>query len=908
MDGTSSFSRFPPKENARDAGAALELRFPATRDTVQGILAMAQEWAVARGIARADLGTLRLALEELLLNICFHAYPDSGPEAAGASRSANEAELLLRLDAPPAGAGSSAGRVPAQEEKLLFLRVRDAGRPFDPLAYQPAPVAAEAGAMTAGGRGISFMRLLAVEASYSRENGLNVLSLTLPLSAAQAADGPDAETGTPAAPGSPRHFLRRPGLLPDMRRVSLAVKQTVFLGLCTALIVWSAIFFFHRAVNAGREEAAQALGGQIMRTLDRVASDFFHRLTTGAETLAASLGESYSGGEAAGSEGPPLKTRDATELARALLAEKAVLGLVYTDDSRFQEWLLTLRDDTLTQTPLASTFAPAWAANRRNRGGAVWQGPVADIPKGLPGNDAALFLGAPWRGGGTNGAATAGGGENRSGGMIGALVSTPEMARLLRAAAGIAASEPFMLNRNGEYMLVPPSREQGDRPGSIFDEARVSGSVFLEELGRAMLWGEEGITHLSAGDAEKAVPWALPEHGPASVLYRPVQAAGPPHGLYLGLLLPSRSLGGGPVPLPPGLALFALAGSAAFCLLVWRVTSQTLLPLRDLSAGLEKMAAGDLASPLPAPLRPDETGSMLHSFERVRLTLRAALRNLITRTATQERLANELAVARAIQEGMLTTEFPSSPLADVCARIDMAREVCGDLYDCFLMTGGGHGGAPEERLCCVVGDVSGKGVPAAMLMSGAVSLARAALLEGLPPAAVLGRVNNSLVRTATAGMFVTMIVGVLEPRSGRFIWASAGHPPPMLVGPPRSGRENWPPTCPWPGELVLGARRDVRYSTFSRVIEPGGAALLYTDGAVEACPAPYRGQHGGHAAGSFFGEERLARSLSRHRDKADARGQLEGIRADLFAHMAGADPHDDITLMVIRRRCGAHCP
>ena len=892
---------------ARKGEPVFELHFPATRDTVEGVLAMAQEWAMASGVGRADTGTLRLVLEELLLNVCFYAYSGSGPESADGP--GGEVDLLLRLGPEDGGVRPQPG-----EEQLLFLRIRDAGRPFDPLAYTPAPVGLRPGTTQTGGRGLSFVRLLAVEAAYARTDGLNVLSLTLPLSGGQSADAADeTPPPDPAAPGSAgRGLFRGPGkpgklgalgALLHCWRTNLAVKQTVFLGLCTALTLWAALFFFHQTVNSEREKAIQSLGDQIMRTLDGAFSDMFRRLAAGTEALAASLGglETDGAADAPGNapDGPPLGTKTQQELARALLAEQTVLGLVYTDDSRFQEWLLTLKDGVLEQAPLSSTFPPAWSVDRRPGAAPVWQGPLTRIPGGRSGPDTALFLGLPWKKPGGPARNGLPGNPGDATGVVGVLVGMGDTAGLLRAVSGIPDSEPFLLNRDGEYLLSPPNRARAGGRATVFADARAYGSAFLAELGTAMLKEKESGMLLPDSMEQHAVPW-FPQREPAAVLYRPVGEG--PTAFSLGLLLPVKALGDVPEPLPPGAILFAVLGPLVFGLLVWRVTSQTLRPLRGLSASLEKMAAGDLATPLPAPLHSDETGSMLHSFERVRLTMRAALRNLTARAAAQERLANELAVARAIQESMLTTEFPAMDGADVCARIDMAREVCGDLYDCFLADSGVESAAPR-RLCCVVGDVSGKGVPAAMLTSGAMSLARAALLAGLSPATALGRVNEALVRTATAGMFVTMLAGVLDTRTGLFTWASAGHPPPMRAKPARPGREANATPGDWPGELALGIKKGLAYTDFSFRLEQDEALLLYTDGASEALAPAGRGARGRSGVRAFYGEDRLALSLVRNLEKDGARGLLEGVRADIFTHMANAEPHDDITLMVIRRAC-----
>ena len=748
------------------------------------------------------------------------------------------------------------------------------------------------------------MRLLAEDASYSRQEGRNVLSLTLLLDGAQAGTDPERAGAAERdfAGKAPPGFFQRIRMAPSVWRSNLAVKQTLFLGLSTAIIVWAGIFFFHRSVNEDRAEAAKMLSRRTMQTLDSAASRLFGRLAAETGTLARYLGEHETADPKDDFESLPLTESAAQELAGALLAEDAVIGIIYTDQSRFQEWLLIMRDGVLMRMRLPSTFTPAWLARAGDAAEPDWQGPILDIPGDIPGKDAAMFLCLPW---GSKDAKRRGRPEeDKPGGTIGILVGMPEIADLLRSVSGFPMSEAFLLNENGEYLIFPPERSRHEGPANIFVDARTSRAPLLMELGQAVLRGEEGSLSLPLTGEEAALPWPVPWQGQTTMLYQPMREAGHPRGVWLGLLLPAEELGELPAPMSLGMALVAFFGPIAFAFLVWRVTSQTLRPVRELSTALENMAEGDLNSPLPEPLRPDETGSMLQSFERARLTLRVALRNLINNAAAQERLSNELAVARAIQESILATNFPVLPGMDVCARIDMAREVCGDLYDCFVMdlaaTEGG-GAAPQQRLCCVVGDVSGKGVPAAMLMSGAISLARAALLEGLEPAAVLVRVNEALVRSIRAGMFVTMLVGVIDPLTGNVVWAAAGHPPPMRARVSPAGGDGGVHIDDWPGELALGIKSGRSYSSFSFVLEPGEALLLYTDGATEAVRAPGRGKRRNAEEENFYGEDRLARSLLQRLDTPDARSLLEGIRMDLFAHMAGAAPHDDVTLMVIRR-------
>ena len=221
-------------------------------------------------------------------------------------------------------------------------------------------------------------------------------------------------------------------------------------------------------------------------------------------------------------------------------------------------------------------------------------------------------------------------------------------------------------------------------------------------------------------------------------------------------------------------------------------------------------------------------------------------------------MRNELELERNIQRSMLPDVFPRLPWAAVHASLEMCREVCGDLHDCFVPDP-----AVPDRLCCVMGDVCGKGVPAAIIMSRTMSLAR----------------------------------------DGTFTWASAGHPPPLPCPEPEgegfASDAVRPPA--WPGELVLGVRDGQRYSTFQTRLAPGQSLLLYTDGADEAQAPPASG----NAGGELYGEARLAGSFDRACRAVDPTAGPETIvarlRQDLTGHMDGRPAGDDISLMVVTR-------
>ena len=336
---------------------------------------------------------------------------------------------------------------------------------------------------------------------------------------------------------------------------------------------------------------------------------------------------------------------------------------------------------------------------------------------------------------------------------------------------------------------------------------------------------------------------------------------------------------------PFGLLLAAFLGPFFIGFVTWLATSRPLRPLKKLARALEALEQGDLETPFPKFKRADEISAMANAFDQTRITLKASLQNLAESVAAKEKILAELAAARFIQESMLPKKFPRLPGLSIHASLDTANEVCGDLYDCF---------ASENKMgeiYFVVGDVCGKGIPAAMLMSRIMSLARLALMDGLPPSMVLTKVNEALLRENNCSMFATMLAGVFYCQERKFIWSSAGHQPP-ITGPISPGQSA--SILPWSKDLALGIRSGQTYKQMSVILAPGQALLLYTDGADEAM-RPDNGE--------IYGEERLAASFQaaclKNTDQPQAAQITALVKADLAAHLGDAGPRDDMTLMVL---------
>ncbi|MBL8056658.1 MAG: SpoIIE family protein phosphatase [Anaerolineales bacterium] len=252
--------------------------------------------------------------------------------------------------------------------------------------------------------------------------------------------------------------------------------------------------------------------------------------------------------------------------------------------------------------------------------------------------------------------------------------------------------------------------------------------------------------------------------------------------------------------------------------------------------------------------------------------LQAAQAQLIEK----ERLERELQVAAAIQLSILPRTLPQLAGVDLGAHMTPARAVGGDFYDALPLD--------AERLGLVIGDVTDKGVPAAIFMARTHAFWRAEAARGGSPRAVLERVNAHLLETNAEGLFVTVLYGLLNCRTGAFTYARAGHDTPRLVAP-----DGTPLELPFAVGEPLGILPAPALDEQTVQLPAGGLLLLYTDGVTEAWDAQSRP----------FGEGRLDAVL---RDQAPAPAQAvcERVRQAVAAYRGPAPQADDVTLLAAR--------
>jgi serine phosphatase RsbU (regulator of sigma subunit) len=255
------------------------------------------------------------------------------------------------------------------------------------------------------------------------------------------------------------------------------------------------------------------------------------------------------------------------------------------------------------------------------------------------------------------------------------------------------------------------------------------------------------------------------------------------------------------------------------------------------------------------------------AIERARLT-----RELLDR----RRIEKELAIAREIQDSFLPKAAPSVPHLDIAGSTHPHDEVGGDYYDFVRVS--------ETRVGLAIADVSGKGIPAALIMAGFRMSLLAEVRNEFAIRAIMRKVNSLVYESTDRDKFVTAFYGVLDIRHHVLVFSNAGHNPPIVL---RGGTEAF--EYLEEGGVAFGVLPDARYEERPIALNPGDLLVLYTDG-VSECESP---------TGEMFGTGRLEQAMLRLRGQG-AREIMDRIVAEVTEWAADKGPSDDVTLIVVK--------
>ncbi len=341
-------------------------------------------------------------------------------------------------------------------------------------------------------------------------------------------------------------------------------------------------------------------------------------------------------------------------------------------------------------------------------------------------------------------------------------------------------------------------------------------------------------------------------------------------------LVPAIPAGGTPVEYFPifilaaVLLVFVGVESLAF-LSALRMGRSIAHAVGTLRFSTERLRQGDLSHRV-AVTGEDELANLGEAFNEMAVGLEEGRRTLLEK----ERLESELALARQIQQRLLPTIPPDVPGLQLAGISVPAREVGGDYYDFLPLSDG--------RLLVVMADVSGKGAPAALLMSSVRASLHSMLDDDTELAHLTARLNKFVHSSTSPSEFVTLFVGLIDGHTGRLAYVNAGHEYPFLIR--REGRLERLTE----GGLMLGAFPDIRYTEAVVHLDPGDALFLFTDGLTDAYGPEEQ----------MFGEERCEECLRTHGSRAPEQ-LLHATLSSVDGFVRGAEAVDDITLLAVRR-------
>ena len=416
----------------------------------------------------------------------------------------------------------------------------------------------------------------------------------------------------------------------------------------------------------------------------------------------------------------------------------------------------------------------------------------------------------------------------------------------------------FILGRNGDYLAHPePARILDD---NFFNHVTENDDRKYEILGREMIACHSGQEPVQMDGVKSYVYYApLSRNDWSMAIVVPLSNVVEP-GFIIGSFL---------------LVLLAAGLLVAFFLCRNSISSASR-PLKQLARSAEEVAQGRFDAPLPEIRYNDEIRHLRDSVEDMQHSLTNYISELTAATEQRVTMERELGIAREIQKAMLPRDYPDREDVGIAGRQTPALAVGGDLYDFFIR---------GDALYFCIGDVSGKGVPASLVMAVTSTQFRSLGQEEDQPGRIVQLLNQTLSTRNESLMFVTLFVGILHLDTGILDYCNAGHDAPLLVGSDGSVRllEVQP-------NLALGVMSDQEFKAQQTVLEPGSLLFLYTDGLTEA----ENPDHG------LFGLDR-ALAAAKEAGPVSPAALLDAMTSAVHRFVSGAEQSDDLTMLVLKR-------
>ena len=312
-------------------------------------------------------------------------------------------------------------------------------------------------------------------------------------------------------------------------------------------------------------------------------------------------------------------------------------------------------------------------------------------------------------------------------------------------------------------------------------------------------------------------------------------------------------------------------------MVIYIIIRAQLYPLKQLVKSAQNVAEGNFKMKLPVINTQDEISRLRDAFESMQVSLDEYFNKLQETAASKASIESELRIASGIQMAMLPKTYPPYPDRediDIYGSLTPAKEIGGDIFDFYIR---------DEKLFFCIGDVSGKGVPASLVMAVTKTLFRSVSSHEASPERIVTSINETMSEKNDSNMFVTLFVGVLDLPSGRMRYCNAGHDAPVLMG-MSVGH------LPVDSNVPVGVMPHWKFTAQETKIDPQTVIFLYTDGLTEA-------ENESHGQ---FGEKRMLETASNKLKEMSPKAIIEKMTEEVNAFVGNAEQSDDLTMLAIQ--------
>ena len=419
----------------------------------------------------------------------------------------------------------------------------------------------------------------------------------------------------------------------------------------------------------------------------------------------------------------------------------------------------------------------------------------------------------------------------------------------------------FIINNDGTYIAHPEERRV--LKDNVLDYVKRKGGEQFDRIVHDMLHHQSGMANVHIDGT------------PSTIYYAPLEYTN----WSMAIVVPRRAMGRPIILLALSIISAVILGIIILNIITHRGIRQATKPLESLAHSADEVAKGNFDSPLPEIKYNDEIGQLRDSFATMQQSLVNYMHDLEVTTAKKAAIESELSVAHRIQMSMIPSQFPPFPKRtdiDIFGSLTPAKSIGGDLFDFFIR---------DEHLYFCIGDVSGKGVPAALMMTVIRYLFRSVANHVDEAGEIVRLINDCFSANNDSLLFCTFFLGVLDLKTGHLQYCNAGHEKPFLIS---AGVQE----LPLNPNMALGVMEGTTFTAQDIQLSPDTTLFLYTDGLTDAA----------NSKKERLGRDRIVEILQQAVDEGltDATSYVRYVTDCVNAYVKDAPQADDLTLFAIR--------